>query len=413
MKTIQREHLAVPDAVVQAVLNQCKVAEAPHNLYNYPARFSPTFPHEVIKAFSRRGELVLDPFCGGGTTLLEAMRLKRRAAGMDVSSLAAFIARTKTTPLSVHDRHTIDAWLNCMADEQPAAPEVETWGTAEEREHYERNCPDDAKVFFKWAVNKVTLLPKPRQQAFARLILLSVGQWALDCNTTARSVQDLKSEFDTRLRGSFEAYFEFLSEAAEATRLPRCRLGSLRRVIRRDAETSDEEGRIPSSWLPAKLVVTSPPYPGVHVVYHRWQVKGRKETPAPFWLANQRDGAGASFYMLGSRHAPRLETYFARLQGVFTSVRSLLADDALVFQLVAFSKPSWQLDAFLGAMEKAGYSEVYVDSSAECVVDGRIWRYVPGRKWYARTQGKIPASKEVLLIHRPQPVAADGPAVSA
>ena len=36
--------------------------------------------------------------------------------------------------------------------------------------------------------------------------------------------------------------------------------------------------------LPIKLVLTSPPYPGVHVLYHRWQVQGRRETPAPFWI---------------------------------------------------------------------------------------------------------------------------------
>jgi hypothetical protein len=241
MKAAVREHLVVPDAVIQAVLNQDKVDAGPHNLYNYPARFAPCFAHEVIKAFSRKGELVLDPFCGGGTTLLEAMRLKRRAAGMDVSSLAAFIARAKTTPLSVHDRYAINAWLNCMADEEPAAPAVDAWGTAEEQEHYERNCPAEARVFFAWVVNKVMLLPKRRQQAFARLILLSVGQWALDCKTVARSVQDLKKEFYSRLRRALEDYFDFLTAAAVANELPRCRLGSLRRVINRDAEGSDEE----------------------------------------------------------------------------------------------------------------------------------------------------------------------------
>jgi hypothetical protein len=151
----------------------------------------------------------------------------------------------------------------------------------------------------------------------------------------------------------------------------------------------------------------------VHVMYHRWQVNGRKETPAPFWLANQLDGAGASFYMLGERREAGLRTYFARLQGIFASVRLLLREDALVFQLVAFSKPSWQLDAFLRTMEQAGFGEIYVDSDADCVVDGRIWRYVPGRKWYARARGRIPASKEVLLIHRPLPANTNGPAVSA
>ncbi len=396
-----KDSIKLPDSVVHAVLCQDKVEESPHNLYKYPARFAPSFAREVISEFSNEGDLVLDPFCGGGTTLLEAMGLRRRAAGMDVSTLAAFITRAKTTPISIHDRYALEAWLGCMADEEPWVPADVSWVTQQEEDHYKRNLPYEAWTFFEWAVSKVALLPKPRQQAFARLVLLSVGQWAIDCKTSMPSSKALKDEFSARLQGAIQTYTDFLSTAARANNLPRCRLGSLRRIINRDAEGSDDEGRIPHSWLPAKLVVTSPPYPGVHVLYHRWQIKGRKETPAPFWLANQRDGAGASFYMLGSRHEDKLLTYFSRLQAIFASLRSLLAEDALVFQLVAFSKPSWQLTAFLDAMAHAGYGEVSVDSDAECVVDGRIWRFVPGRKWYARTQGKIPASKEVLLIHRP------------
>ena len=45
-------------------------------------------------------------------------------------------------------------------------------------------------------------------------------------------------------------------------------------------------------WRAPQLVVTSPPYPGVHVLYHRWQVDGRKEAPLPFMIANKLDGAG-------------------------------------------------------------------------------------------------------------------------
>jgi hypothetical protein len=405
--------VVVPDAVVQAVLSQDKVDEAPHDLYRYPARFAPSFPREVIRAFSDEGELVLDPFCGGGTTLLEAMALRRRAAGMDVSSLAAFIARAKTTPISIHDRYAIDAWLDCMAQEEPSLPQRVAWDTPEEKEHYERNLPEEVRTFFAWAVDRVALLPKPRQQAFARLTLLSIGQWAIDCKVHVPSRQALKEKFFKRLREAMQVYFDFLSTTARANELPRCRLGSLRRIINRDAHGSEEEGRIPSSWLPAKLVVTSPPYPGVHVVYHRWQINGRKETPAPFWLANQNDGAGASFYMLGDRKEAGLTTYFERLQRVFGSVRSLLSDDALVFQLVAFSRPEWQFDAFLQAMEAAGFAEMAVESKADCIVDGRIWRHVPGRKWYATKRGRIPASKEVLLIHRPDPAAVLARPVSA
>lgn len=75
------------------------------------------FAREAIQAFTRSGETVLDPFCGGGTTLVEAISLGRRAAGMDVSSLATFLARTKTTPISVHDKREIAAWIDFIEAE--------------------------------------------------------------------------------------------------------------------------------------------------------------------------------------------------------------------------------------------------------------------------------------------------------
>ena len=127
---------------------------------------------------------------------------------------------------------------------------------------------------------------------------------------------------------------------------------------------------------------------------------GRKETPAPFWLANQRDGAGESHYVLGSRKESELTAYYARLKSVFSSVRSLLDGDSIVVQLVAFSHPTWQLPTYLKAMEEAGFCETEAVCNATTKVAGRIWRAVPGRKWYANTRGEIPASKEVMLLHK-------------
>jgi hypothetical protein len=69
-----------------------------------------------------------------------------------------------------------------------------------------------------------------------------------------------------------------------------------------------------------KLVVTSPPYPGIHVLYHRWQVDGRKEAPFPFLIANKLDGAGSSYYTMGDRQYPELRTYFDNLQANMSSI---------------------------------------------------------------------------------------------
>ena len=398
--SIPRQRVIVPESLVTAVSNREKVTGAPHDFYRYPARFSPVFAREAIKTFTKPGDFVLDPFCGGGTTLVEALSLGRRAAGMDVSSLATFLARTKTTPISVHDKREIGSWLTALEKGNPKANPDAYEAVEAETYYYLRNLPDEARAFFFWVFGRLTDLPTLRQQKFVRLALLGAGQWGLDCKSKVPTASEFKTEFCRRLHTATDDFFDYVSGIAAANELPRCRLSSMRRVINRSSEECGEDGRIPESWLPAKLVLTSPPYPCVHVVYHRWQILGRKETPAPFWLANQRDGAGESHYLLGPRDEDELVTYYARLKSVFSSVRSLLDENSIVVQLVAFSDPTWQLKTYLETMREAGFVEAEADCITTAKVAGRIWREVPGRKWYANKRGEIPASKEVMLLHK-------------
>ena len=386
--------------MIQAVLSHDRVDEPPHSFYKYPARFSPSFAREAIKAFTQHGDTVVDPFCGGGTSLVEAISLGRRAAGFDISSLAVFLSRAKTSPLSIHDKREILAWADLM--ESAKLGQVSSaFDTAEEEAHYLRNLPLQARSCFETIIHSTELLPKERQRKFVRLILLSVGQWALDCKTEVPIWPILRSEFCRRIRLVAGQHFNFLSQVAATNNLPRCRLTQMRRIINSSSENCHDDGRIPDNWLPAKLILTSPPYPGVHVVYHRWQINGRKETPAPFWLANSRDGAGEAYYCLGRRSEPELKTYFDRLGKAFSSVRGLVDKNSLVVQLVAFSEPEWQLPAYLKAMEESGFKELYPVCAPEYLFEDRIWRQVPGRKWYAHQKGKTAGSKEVLLLHKP------------
>lgn len=64
----------------------------------YPARYVPQLPGILINYFTEPGQLVLDPFCGSGTTLLEAYKFGRRSIGIELNPTAALMTRAKLLP---------------------------------------------------------------------------------------------------------------------------------------------------------------------------------------------------------------------------------------------------------------------------------------------------------------------------
>lgn len=381
-------------AIVAAAFDDNHINGLTHNFYRYPARFSPTLVRATIEAFTEPGDLVLDPFVGGGTTLVEALALGRNAIGSDISSLAAFVSEVKTTVLSSSDLDALDVWSHTLQDDINIHAPVTTNPFFEEQgylRHLDSTTTWRLRKAIDLAVAGAQELGNPRLEAFARCVVLRTAQWALNGRVKFPTIDEFRTMLQRDAVMMIAGARELAAVVPETARPTIHCLNQSTSGLEKHDLFADGANR-------PRLVVTSPPYPGVHVLYHRWQVDGRKETPAPFWIANRLDGDGAAYYTMGSR-SPHLNTYFDNLRASLRSVAAVCGPDTMIVQIVAFSNPKWQLSRYLSVADEVGLEECMLPN-VDGSIDGRLWRTVPNRRWYADQRGVTHSSQEVVLFHR-------------
>ena len=362
-----------------------------HDFYKYPARFSPNFVRYILNALTEPGDYVLDPFMGGGTTIVEAIASGRRAIGSDINELSHFVSRVKTTPLSEQDIAEILAWVSGV---KRAAAELDS--LSQLATSPVRNMPPASYSFFDTAAGLAARLGFARRRRFARCALVRVGQWALDSRLHIPSNVAIADHLEERVNGMVEGLTALVSAARESGTY-KYKITADRRLLPYSAANPLLARVLHRRGISPKLILTSPPYPGVHVLYHRWQIQGRRETPAPYWIADLRDGHGESHYTMGGRSTAGLRNYFERLIAAFSNLRTITNESTLVVQLVSFSDAAAQLPQYLSAMNTAGFEEC-----PNGPVASRQVRAVPNRKWYNQGKEANDASTEVLLIHMPK-----------
>jgi hypothetical protein len=383
------------DALVEGARDARPVSGLTHNFYRYPARFSPAFVRAAIEMFTAPGDTIFDPYAGGGTSLVEALVLGRHAVGVDISQLAEFVATVKTTVLEKDELKALTAWATRLADVVHLRRSSVHFADHAERGYYKHlNHPSRWRLrrAIEQALGSAIALRSPRQEAFARCVVLRTAQWALDGRKKLPSMIEFRETLADFASEMIAGARELHAAVAEQVAAPTVR------IFNRSSAGLEEEPSL-ASIPPPKLVITSPPYPGIHVLYHRWQVDGRKETGAPFWIANKLDGAGSSYYTMGDRKYPELRTYFDNLRAAMSSIMRICGPETTIIQMVAFSDPAWQLPRYLEVMDEVGLTEAFLPS-LQGNRDGRLWRSVPNRRWYADQRGETPGSQEVVLIHR-------------
>lgn len=84
-----------------------------HRSFRYPAKFHPPVARALVERFTSPGDLVLDPFVGSGTLLVESMVLGRHSLGYDIDPLAVFVTKAKT---QLYDPGLIEKHANKLAE---------------------------------------------------------------------------------------------------------------------------------------------------------------------------------------------------------------------------------------------------------------------------------------------------------
>ncbi len=382
--------VAAFDELRRAALDVKPISGLTHRFYRYPARFSPMFAAAAIEQFSMPGDLVFDPQMGGATAIVEAIRLGRRAVGCDVNSLAVFIARVKTTSITASERATLQRWGDEVV---PSLLYSHTPADLDQvicaRRTKNLTMPFARPLKKVMALALFTLkdtLPTATARDFARCALLNVGQWALN----GRKRRTSAGEFRDRLSATLQEMLDGVREFEEQLATPKSYLCPI--LINDSAENVHEHP--PFLTEKAACAVSSPPYPGIHMLYHRWQVDGRRESPAPYWLADCQDGQGAAYYNFADRRENAIDAYFAASLRTLKGIRRVMKDGAPFIQMIAFSDPVNHLPRYLQNMRDAGFEELLPSAR------GRIQRRVPSRRWHATLKGTLNGAREMVLLHR-------------
>ena len=118
-----------------------------HRLHSYKGKFIPQLVEYFLdqhtdnfknKSFFNAGDIILDPFCGSGTTLVQASELNLHSIGVDVSAFNAFISNVKVGKYDINDvRNTADIITQNLKSFQEEKNNV----------NFENRLLDELKIF--------------------------------------------------------------------------------------------------------------------------------------------------------------------------------------------------------------------------------------------------------------------------
>jgi len=229
-----------------------KSANLTHGLHRFAAKYIPRIPAWVLDEFATKNDVILDPFCGSGTTLVEGLLRCKISIGIDCDPIACLITGAKTFDLKharIHDlgQQIRKAWHGPASQLHVPMPGVVNFG-----HWFSQSAWGDLQSLFA-TIGALDCTKQERDFLFC--IFSSILRYVSNADdqtqktyvsgTLTKTPPDVASTF-------WKAFAKALSSIRElgAVRLP----GATAKVIRGDAA----DIQLPPASV--DLVVTSPPY---------------------------------------------------------------------------------------------------------------------------------------------------------
>jgi site-specific DNA-methyltransferase (cytosine-N4-specific) len=325
-----------------------------HSIHPYPAKFIPEIPKAIISEFPPpEGSVVLDPFCGSGTSLVEARNAGFDAVGIDLNPIACLISRVKTT----------------------TCPELLGLAAARCRDKaaaLNGTIPDDIPNLNHWFEPHVS----EAVSSLIHAIRSESPQDCLDALELALSsilVRVSNQDSDTRYAAvrkqiTAKQVLDLFCEAA----------GRIETALRSCPKSTHRAEVVESDILQVKpemvgrrvgLVVTSPPYPNAYEywLYHKYRM---------WWLGHdalrvkEREIGARSHFFGGGAKAQDFERQMA---GVFQLLDHVCVEGATICFVVGDSKIHGQIVDNAEALKNAAAGSGFG-------VEGHVMRNMRGNK---------------------------------
>lgn len=236
-----------------------------HDLHPWPAKFIPDIPAAAIEALTEPGDTVLDPFCGCGTTALEAVARRRKSVALDINPLAVLITDGKVNPPDPAERRMIAAWADKLRAVEADADLIERAPVIPNREYWFDAEVTAQLVSLRQEINALGISHSFLQTVFSSLIVKASRQ---ESETRYRRVDRPRTaewvvvEFRRRIWRALKMAQELEPLATE-------------QAVAEVADARALQDQVSEGSV--ALAVFSPPYPNAfdYHLYHRFRM---------FWL---------------------------------------------------------------------------------------------------------------------------------